>query len=180
MTLEELKIKALTMIEEYDENSENLTSDEDIALKLNNVINQVLNELARFKKIDGYTEMEVTEEQSITLTDIDKDIYQLNIIRGVSHDVIGNRIIFNEDGTAKIYYYKYPTQINDETDDGINLELSNEVLEIAVLGIAGLLLSNDVSSNYGMVYTNLYKEKINQLDPRNAMNSIYIDGTYNI
>ena len=180
MTLEELKVKVLTLIEEYDENEENLTSDEDIALKLNHVINQIINEVARFKKIDAYTELEVEAEEEMSLEDIDRNLYQLNIIRGVDYSVLGNRVIFNESGTAKVYYYKYPTTINDDTDDSFTLELSNDTLEVAVLGIAGLLLSSDVSSNYGAVYTNLYNEKLQTLDPRNAMFSISIDGSTNI
>ena len=113
------------MIEEYNENAENLTDDEDIATKLNSVINQVQNEIARFKKIDAYKQMEVTAGQTINLTDIDINIYQLNIIKGVSYDPIANRIIFNETGTADIYYYKYPTQINTETEDTYKFELDS-------------------------------------------------------
>ena len=43
-------------------------------------------------------------------------------------------------------------------------------------GIAGLLLASDVSNNYGQIYTNLYKEKISQLDSRRTMNSVIFSG----
>ena len=180
MTLEELKLKTLSMIEEYNENEDSLTEDQDIALKLNSVINQIQNELARFKKIDAYATMEVEADQEIVLEDIDKNFYQLNIIRGVDHTAIGNRVIFNEAGTAKIYYYKYPTQINDDTDDSFTLELSTDALEIMPYGIAADLLKSDVSNNYGQTYANRYRELLQSLDPRNAMFSVYIEGSTNI
>ena len=175
MTLEQLKIKVLTMIEEYNENAELLTDDEDISSKLNHVINQIQNELARFKKIHAYKELSVVEGQEMALTDIDKNIYQLNTVRGVCVDTIADRIIFEEEGTAKVYYFKYPTQINDETDDDFVLELSTDVLEIMPYGIAGDLLKSDVSSNYGAVYSARYKEMIQQLDGRYGMGMVQLD-----
>lgn len=177
MTLEEFKVKVLSMIEEYNEDAENLTDDDDIATKLNSVINQVQNEIARFKKIDAYKQMQVTAGETINLTDIDINIYQLNIIKGVSYDPIANRIIFNETGTADIYYYKYPNQINAETEDSYKFELDRDALEIAVYGVAGDLLKSDVSNNYGQVYSNRYKEMLQSLDPRKGMHTMYFDTT---
>ena len=43
MTLEEFKTKVYTLIEEYNENADDLTDDEDLANKMNSVINQVMN-----------------------------------------------------------------------------------------------------------------------------------------
>ena len=176
MTLAEMKEKVYSLIEEYNEDEENLTEDEDLALKMNNVINQVQNELSRYKKITSYKELEVTEGQEITFEDIDQSIYQLNIIRGVESNTIGDRVIFEEDGTAKIYYYKYPTQINSETDDEYKFELSTDVLEIMPYGVAGDLLKSDVSSQYGNIYSNRYKELIQQLDFRYGTGFVHIEG----
>lgn len=175
MTLEEMKIKVLSMIEEYNENAELLTDDEDISSKLNHVINQIQNELARFKKILAYKELNVVEGQEMALTDIDKNIYQLNVVRGINVDTIADRIIFEEEGTAKVYYFKYPTQINDETDDDFVFELSTDVLEIMPYGVAGDLLKSDVSSNYGAIYSARYKEMIQQLDGRYGMGMVQLD-----
>lgn len=176
MTLEEFKIKVFSLIEEYSEDAENLTEDEDLALKMNGCINTIINEMSRFKKINGYTTLSVKENQNIELKDIDTTLYQLNLIRGVNYETIGDRVIFNETGKADIYYYKYPTQITDDTGDDFKLELDTDALEVAVYGVAGLLLSSDISNNYGAVYTNLYREKITQLDSRKAMSSVYISG----
>lgn len=178
MTLEEMKNKIYSMIEEYNENAENLTDDEDLALKMNGVINQVQNELARFKKIDDYTEIDVTEEEMLDITDIDTDIYQLNVIKGVSYEQIGDKLIFNETGTAKIHYYRYPAQIDSETEDEYVFELDRDALEILPYGVAGDLLKSDVSSQYGAVYSNRYKELINSLDPRASMPTMSFEGGF--
>lgn len=176
MTLEEMKLKVYSVIEEYSEDADDLTEDEDLAAKMNSCINMIMNEMSRLKKIDAYTTMNVTEGQNLALTDLASDLYQLNLIRGVEYEVIGNRVIFNEEGTAEIYYYKYPTQITNDTEDSYSFELDTEALEIMPYGIAGLLLANDVSNNYGQIYTNLYKEKISQLDSRRTMNSVIFSG----
>ena len=51
MTLKEMKRKVLALIEELNPDSDLLTDDPDIATKINEVINQVMFELARMKKI---------------------------------------------------------------------------------------------------------------------------------
>ena len=56
MTLLEMKTKVLGLIEELNPESENLTDDPDIETKINDVINQVMFELARMKKIPRYIE----------------------------------------------------------------------------------------------------------------------------
>ena len=112
MTLEEFKIKLYALIEEYNEDAEDLTEDEDLALKMNHVINSVMHEVARMKKIPAKATMEIVfaegeEEHEIEMTDIDSEIYQIDVIKGLDSIVIGKNVIFNEEGTAKIYYYKY-------------------------------------------------------------------------
>ena len=180
MTLEEMKQKVYALIEEYSEDAENLTEDEDLALKMNGVINQVQNELARMKKIDAYTTVEATEGTTINFKDIDNMFYQLNIVQGLDCEIIGQMIKFNESGKADVFYYKYPTQINEDTDDSQELDLSIDALEIMPYGVAADLLKSDVSSNYGQIYENRYRQMINELDPRSAMGSVYIEGSINI
>ena len=176
MNLGEMKAKIYSMIEEYDENEENLTADEDFALKINSVINQIQNEICRVKKLPAYTTKEVEEGQELLFTDIAKDIYQLNIVKGVDTDTLDDRVICNETGTARIYYYKYPEQIDMETNDEFEIKLSIDVLEIIPYGVAGDLLKSDVSSQYGTIYSARYKELLQQLDPRYNSNSVFIEG----
>lgn len=176
MTLKEMKTKVLALIEEIDTSKKELTSDPDIAAKINSVINQIQNELSRIKKIPAREEMTVSADDEVDITEIDKLFYQLNMIRGVEFQILGNTIIFCEDGDAKIYYYKYPKQITDDTSDDYKFELSTDVLEIMPYGVAADLLKSDISANYGQVYANRYTELKQQLDPRYHTGSIYIDG----
>jgi len=176
MTLEEMKEKVYTLIEEYDEDADELTNDPDFALKMNNVINQIQNELSRIKKIVGYTSKEVQEGDTLTLSSIDKNIYQLDKIKDIDYELAGDTIIFNEEGTARIYYFKYPKQIDSETSDSYKFELSNDVLEIMPYGVAGDLLKSDVSSQYGTIYSKRYEEMKQMIDPRYSLGSIYIEG----
>lgn len=171
MTLEEMKQKVYAMIEEYNDEADDLTDDEDLAAKMNGVINQIQNELSRIKKITANKSMEVTEGEEINLTDIDKNIYQLYGIRGVDYDTMLNTITFNEDGTARFYYCKYPTQIDSETEDDYVFELSRDVLEIMPYGVAADLLKSDVSSQYGSVYAARYQQLLNELDVRYNLGS---------
>lgn len=180
MTLEEVKIKVYSLIEEYSEDADDLTEDEDLVLKMNHVINQVQNELARFKKIEAYTTLEGTEGAVIDFKDIDSNLYQLNIVKGLDCEIIGQKIKFNEEGTAEVYYYKYPTQINADTEDSQELDLSIDVLEILPYGVAADLLKSDVSSNYGQIYAERYREMKNELDPRYSLGSVYIDTSTSI
>ena len=71
MTLLEMKKKVLGLIEEVNPNSDLLTDDPDIATKINDVINQILYELARIKKIPKYVEMAVTAGQQVSFEDIE-------------------------------------------------------------------------------------------------------------
>lgn len=180
MTLEEMKTKVYSIIEEYNENEDNLTEDEDLATKMNSCINTIMNEVSRLKKINAYMTIEVNKGDNLAMEEIAADMYQLSLIRGVDYETIQNRVIFNETGTAEVYYYKYPEQITNDTEDTYVFELDTEALEIMVLGIAGLLLASDISNQYGQVYTNLYREKLNLLDSRKTMPSVLLSGGINI
>ena len=176
MTLEEMKDKVYAMIEEYNEDADDLTEDEDLALKMNGVINQIQNELARHKKIPAIKEIEVTEGDIKLLNEIADDMYQLNTIKGIDADINLNEVIFNETGTAKIYYYKYPTQIDRDTEDDYVFELSTDVLEIMPYGVAGDILKSDVSSQYGHIYFERYRQLLQELDTKYGTMVAYIDG----
>lgn len=177
MTLEEMKIKIYTLIEEYAEDEDNLTEDEDYAAKINDVINQIQNEVARIKKIPEYTNRTVTEGQTIKFTDIAEDLYQLSTIKDVEYEVNLDTITFLEDGTARIFYYKYPKRITEDTeDDAYKFELTQDALEVIPYGVAADMLKSDVSSQYGAVYANRYREMLERLDPRYATQEVYING----
>lgn len=175
MTLKEMKNKVLKLIEEIAPNSATLTNDPDIAAKINDVINQIQNELSRIKKIAVREEFEVTEGEIEDFDDWLDDFYQLNLIKGVEHHIIDKSVEFLGDGTAQVYYYKYPKQITSDTeDDEYKFELSRDLLEIMPYGVAADLLKSDISANYGQVYSNRYETMLQRLDPRYHTGNIWI------
>lgn len=182
MTLEEMKIKVLSLIEEYDPENELLTSDPDIAQKLNSVINQIMYELARIKKIPRYVELPVVAGQLLTFADLKEslssEIYQVNKIRGVLYDPKANGSIFKmlSGGTAEIDVFIYPQRVNEKTPPDHKLELSDDALEVMPYGVAADLLKSDVSTEYGSVYGTRYESMLQRLDPRNQISNIYVDG----
>lgn len=182
MTLLEMKKKVLGMIEEINPDSELLTDDPDIATKINDVINQIMFELARMKKIPKYVEMNVSEGDLVTLEDISNavgyEVYQLGTINGVNYLPKANGTILKiiEGGTAEIDCFVYPERITEKTNNSYEFELSPDALEIMPYGIAGDLLKSDVSSEYGAIYANRYESMLQRLDPRYQMTSIYIEG----
>ena len=176
MTLQEMKKQVLKLIEEINPESKLLTDDPDIANKINVVINLIQNELARIKKIPAREEVKVKEGQLEEISDLVSNFYQLNLIRDIRHNIYNSTIEFLETGTARIYYYKYPKQITETTDEATyKFELSTDALGIMPYGVAGDLLKSDISANYGQVYSNRYEQMKQQLDPRQHTGSIYIE-----
>lgn len=187
MTLLEMKQKVLGLIEELNPNHELLTEDPDIATKINDVINQIMFELVRHKKIPKYVEMAVADGDTITFEDIEKEcgysVYQLGTVCGVAYDSKANGTVLKirESGTAEIDCYVYPERITSKTKDkAYEFELTDDVLEIMPYGVAADLLKSDVSTEYGSIYATRYQEMLQMLDPRYAMTSIYIEGGVNI
>jgi uncharacterized membrane protein YheB (UPF0754 family) len=177
MKLIELKTKVLTLIEESNPNVTDLTDDPDIAAKLPYVINQILHELARFKKIPAYVTREVEKDQIINLNDTLDNFYQLKMIRNVDYDYLDDVTIqFLEDGEALISYYQYPENITATTPNTKTLELPEDILEIAPYGIAADILKADVSNQYGTIYERRYREMIQTLDSRYSMGSVEFEG----
>ncbi len=176
MTLLEMKKKVLKLIEEIS-TGDNLTDDPDIEAKLNTVINQIQNELSRMKKIPAYKEIEVVLDDLIEFKDIDDNVYQIEMVRGIEHDMKANGTIIKclETGVAEIDYFKYPITIDDTTEDSYIFELSNDALEVMPYGVASDLLKSDVSSNYGQIYAQRYETMLQRLDPRYSMSSVYIE-----
>lgn len=182
MTLGEMKRKVLGLIEELNPLSEYLTDDPDIATKINDVINQILYELARFKKLPKYVEIEVSEGDVLDFSDIEKEcgyeVYQIDIVCGVRYVPKANGTVLKmlESGTAEIDCYVYPERITEKTKDSYEFELSNDALEIMPYGIAGDLLKSDISAEYGNIYSTRYQSMLNTLDYRYQMPSVYIEG----
>jgi hypothetical protein len=187
MTLLEIKKKVLGLIEELNPDSELLTDDPDIATKINDVINQVMFELARLKKIPKYVEIPVTEGERLTFEDIEKEsgyeVYQIALICGVTYAPKANGTIFKilQSGTAEIDFFAYPERITEKTKDkAYEFELSPDALEIMPYGVAADLLKSDVSAEYGKIYTERYEMMLQRLDPRYQLQTITFEGGISI
>lgn len=177
MKLIDLKTKTLALIEEINPDATDLTDDPDIAAKLPYVINQILHELARFKKLPNYNEKEVEKDQIMNLNDSLDNFYQLKRIKGVRYEFLDDiHVRFLEDGVALISYYQYPENITADTPDTKTLDLPEDVLEIAPYGIAADILKADVSNQYGQIYANRYREMIQTLDSRYSNTIVELDG----
>ena len=182
MTLGEMKKKVLGLIEELNLDSDLLTDDPDIATKINDVINQIMFELARIKKLPKYVEMEVTEGDLLDFAAIEKEcgygVFQIAIVGGVRNSPKANGTIYKilESGTAEIDFFVYPESITSKTKDSYEFELSTDVLEIMPYGVAADLLKSDVSTEYGSVYATRYESMLQRLDPRYQLGSIYVSG----
>lgn len=182
MTLKDMKKKVLSMIEELDPDSEYLTSDPDLANKINNVINQVMYEVARMKKIPGYVEMEVSKDDLVRYEDIEQaggyGVYQIDTVSGSDYELKASGTIIKalEDGILEIDYFCYPELIDEKTKDGYEFELSADALEVMPYGVAADLLKSDVSANYGQIYSQRYETMLQRLDSRYTMGGISIEG----
>jgi hypothetical protein len=182
MTLAEMKKKVLGLIEELNPNNALLTDDPDISTKLNDVINQVMFELVRFKKMPKYVEMEVNVGDIIEFADIEKkcgyDVYQIAKVCGVKNESKAEGTVYKilENCTAEIECFVYPESITAKTKDSYEFELTADVLEIMPYGIAADLLKSDVSAEYGKVYAERFESMLARLDTRYQMTSVYIDG----
>lgn len=183
MTLEEEKRKVLALIEELNEKSQYLTDDPDIQGKINDVINQVMFELSRYKKLPRYLEMEVSAGDMITFRGIEQRcgnaVYQIASTTGVSHEAKADGTVLKilESGTLGIDFFVYPKRITKETQDKEYVfELTDDVLEIMPYGVAADLLKSDVSAQYGAVYAKRYQELLQMLDPRHKLSGITIEG----
>ena len=187
MTLLDMKTKVLRLVEELNPNNEALTDDPDIAAKINDVINQVMFELARYKKIPKYVEIDVTEGEILDFAAIERacgyEPYQVATISGVAHSVRASGTIFKmqESGVAEIDCFVYPERITDKTKDkAYEFELSSDVLEIMPYGVAADLLKSDVSAEYGRIYAERYAELKQLLDTRYQTATFSVEGGYDI
>ncbi len=183
MNLLEMKKKALGLIEELNPLSDLLTDDPDISTKINDVINQIMFEMARFKKIPKYVEIEVSEGDTIDFEALEQacgyEVYQIDLVCGVRYVPKANGTILKmlESGKAEIDLFVYPERITEKTKDtAYEFELSNDALEIMPYGIAGDLLKSDVSNQYGNIYAARYQEMLQRLDHRYQMATYFVEG----
>ncbi len=182
MILKEMKQKVLGLIEELNPQSALLTDDIDISTKINDVINQVMYELARIKKLPKYCEIAVNEGDLIDFAKIERacgyEVFQVDSIKGVRAVSKARGTVYKvlENGVAEIEVFVYPERITSKTNDSYEFELTPDVLEVMPFGIAADLLKSDESASFGNIYSQRYETMLNRLDIRYQMSSITIEG----
>ena len=187
MTLKEMIAKVLVLIEEAKGGATHTTEDPDIAAKINDVINQIMFELARMKKIPQYVEIPVTAGQLVRFADIEKacgyEVYQVGLFAGVKNTPKASGTVWkiHEDGTAEVDFFVYPERITANTKpEAYEFALSPDCLEVMPYGVAADLLKSDISTENGSIYAARYESMLQRLDPRYQMGSIYIEGGIDI
>ena len=183
MTLETFEKKCLALIEELNPDSEYLTDDEDLSAKKREVINQVMFDITRIKKLPKYVEIKVSKGKTLSFEDISGycgyEVFQLKTVCGVKYasKADGTVLKFLEDGTAEIEVYVYPERVTEKTNaKTFEFELPAEVLEIMVYGVAADLLKSDESANFGKIYADQYETMLRRLDPRYQLYGIRYEG----
>lgn len=194
MTAREIKIKTFSLIEELYPELNGLADDEDILKKINGIINSVVFELSRIKKIPTKYQYKVSKDTAkLAFKDI-PDFYQLIKIPSINYELIADyEIGFVLNGTDEemvdIYYYKLPAKMkiefgknedSDEYDKTFEFDLSEDALEIAPYGIAADILKNDMITNYGKYFNERYQTLKNELDTRITNSTAIIDGGLDI
>lgn len=195
MTAKEMKIKTFSLIEEYYPEHKELADDQDVKYKVNGVINSIMLDLMKYRKIPAKYSFEITKDKNVLKLNSIPDFYQLDTIEDIEYKIMGNlEIIFNIEDielpkTAEIYYYKYPKtmQLTFESEDASALydeefefEQELDILEIMPYGIAADLLKMDMISNYGRYFDEKYRELKQTIDSRKTKGIAIIVGGVDI
>lgn len=201
MTAKEMKIKTFSLIEEYYPEEKGLADDQDVLYKINGVINSIMLDLMKYRKIPAKYSYELKEDNTSLVLSSIPDFYQLNTIPDIEYEVVGNyEIVFDIEDielpkTITIYYFKYPKlmdltfkatetqteeEVSAEYDETFELELEPDILEIMPYGIASDLLKNDMISGYGKYFYERYTELKGLIDSRKTQGMAMITGGINI
>ena len=195
MTAKEMKIKTFSLIEEYYPEHKELADDQDVKYKVNGVINSIMLDLMKYRKIPAKYSFEITKDKNVLKLNSIPDFYQLDTIEDIEYKIMGNlEIIFNIEDIElpkkiEIYYYKYPKtmQLTFESEDASALydeefefEQELDILEIMPYGIAADLLKMDMISNYGRYFDEKYRELKQTIDSRKTKGTAIIVGGVDI
>lgn len=197
MTAKEMKIKTFSLIEEYYPERTELADDQDVIYKINGVINSIMLDLMKYRKIPAKYSYTLNENNKTLALSSIPDFYQLNTIPNIEYEVVGNyEIVFDIEDielpkTITIYYFKYPKlmdltfkatetkteeEVSAEYDETFELELEPDILEIMPYGIASDLLKNDMISGYGRYFYERYTELKGLIDSRKTQGMAMISG----
>lgn len=187
MTYGESKKQILALIEEYAPNRDknSFTDDEDIALRLPHLFDLAYQELSQNKKIVAskfYPEKEEKVDKYSSYT-LPSDLYQIKSVfmldennkkGNADYYTAGkNKIYINDNtqGQTVLEYYKFPLNINEETEDDFYLELDQDAQSVLVYKVASDILKTDPSADYSAFATE-YQRVLQLLDNRRNVPSV--------
>ena len=190
MTLKEMKAKTYSLIEEYYPDNANLAEDEDVLYKTNGIINQIIMDLFRYRKVLSVEKISVRkkDDRVIDLLDELGNIYQLKKIRGTEYNILTDYLIeVPEDfeGDLTVYYYALPKlcktefetdKERQEEDESFKFDIDPVLLEIMPWGVGYNLLRLDMISGNGSYFEKTYIEMIQKIDSRRTAGSIIVEG----
>lgn len=185
MTYGESKKQVLALIEEYTPNMDSFTEDKDIELRLPHLFDLAYQELAQNKKITAskiYPEKE-NKECKYTSYMLPSDLYQIKNVFVLDENnkkcnadyyILGKNKIYindNTEGQTVLEYYKFPLNINEETEDDFYLELDQDAQSVLVYKVASDILKTDPSADYTAFATE-YQRILQLLDSRKNIPSV--------
>ena len=186
MTYGENKKITLALIEEYTPNTNTYTEDDDISRRLPFLYHLAYQELAQTKKIRAikiYNEIaDENKEDKYTAYSLPSDLYQIKNVfvqdsnnKQINADyyLLNNKIYINNNtqGNTILEYYKYPQDINEETEDDFYLELDSDAQSLLPYKVADDILKTDPSADYTAFATE-YQRKLQALDTRRNIPSV--------
>lgn len=188
MTYGDNKKLTLALIEEYAPNMVNQTEDDDIALRLPALYQLAYQELAMTKKIVATkTYAEIPDENKsdkYTPYSLPSDLYQTKNVFALDEDnnpidtdyyLVGNKIYIRDSvsGRTVLEYYKYPQEINEETEDDFYLEIDDDVQALLPYKVADDILKTDPSADYTSFATE-FQRKLQSLDTRKSIPAVVL------
>lgn len=189
MTYGENKKLTLALIEEYAPNMRNKTEDDDIALRLPFLYQLAYQELAVTKKITAvktYAEVsDENKEDKYIPYSLPSDLYQIKNISAVDDNnnpvnidyyTVGSKIYIKDSTSGKtiLEYYKYPQEINEETEDDFYLEIDEDVQNLLPYKVASDILKTDPSADYTAFATE-YQRQLQLLDTRKNIPTVTLN-----
>lgn len=197
MNLKESKCITLALIEEFNPDSEYLTDDDDIQVRLNRIYNACMMSIARNKRIEKtytFEDFEKTSEDFYQEFDIPSNCYiikdiilqdeKTNSIRGnqVDYYRIGKKLYINSNtnGTPILRYYAYPKEIKEtDTDEKYKFDLDLDVQYLLPYAVASDILKTDKASDY-TAFENKYRMELSSLIMSKEEAKTFVTGGYNI
>lgn len=174
MTLGENKKMTLALIEEYSPSNNYLTDDIDIQTNLNLLYNMTYFRLAEEYGIIETAELDVEHSEEYTEIKLPKDLSKIKGLLtlnkmgepqdNMNYFKVGKdklRINNPNDYDFILEYYRYPTMIDEDTDDEFELELDIKAQMILPYGVASAILINDPSANYSAFEAKYQNELVN-------------------